>query len=88
MLLDRLFRLTRPHGPAGRHRAGPRHLTPRQVARTVADLAQDPPALATVVQRHLDGETRRMPGAELLTDETRVDRVPEYLTDPYSGATA
>jgi hypothetical protein len=99
MLLDRLFRRTAAP-TTGRHRAAPRLLSTRQARRAAARLAEAATALPTVAHRdrlaeavaaHLDGETRRMPGAELLaalTDETRADRVPGYLAEPYSGATA
>lgn len=94
------MRIANPFRRTGRHHAKPRRLSDRQArhaARRLAEAAAALPTvnhrdrLAEVVDRHLHGDTRRMPGAELLaalTDETQVVRVPGYLDDPYTGATA
>jgi hypothetical protein len=95
MTLTSLLDHFRSHG---RHNA-PRRLSPRQARRAAARAAEAAAALPTVVHHEAmrrvyrveDAPMGRMNGAELLaalTDETRINRVPEYLADPYSGATA
>jgi hypothetical protein len=74
MLLTRFFRRTSPTGPAGRHRAGPRHLSPAQVARTVAELAQEPSAEHMLRHYRIEeAETRAMRVSEIrdVLDEGR-----------------